>query len=173
MRWLNGITDSMDIESEQALGVGDGQGSLACCSPWGCKESDMAGWLNWLNNTMTLCGMNINSLVIWSTIQPQFTFPIMLHQCFHSKSLFESVLNNVYALSLAHRYRFPSLLFIPCNLSKNIYLFIFLAVLSLSCSMYVGLIVAFVTPGFQLRYVQDLRHWPILARKIKHRKLSN
>ena len=28
-------------EFEQALGVGDGQGSLACCSPGGCKESDM------------------------------------------------------------------------------------------------------------------------------------
>ena len=28
-------------EFEQALGVGDGQGSLACCSPWRCKESDM------------------------------------------------------------------------------------------------------------------------------------
>ena len=28
-------------ESEQAPGVGDGQGSLACCSPWGHKESDM------------------------------------------------------------------------------------------------------------------------------------
>ena len=27
-------------EFEQALGVGDGEGSLACCSPWGCKESD-------------------------------------------------------------------------------------------------------------------------------------
>ena len=27
-------------EFEQAPGVGDGQGSLACCSPWGCKESD-------------------------------------------------------------------------------------------------------------------------------------
>ena len=26
---------------EQALGVDDGQGSLPCCSPWGCKESDM------------------------------------------------------------------------------------------------------------------------------------
>ena len=25
---------------EQALGVGDGQGGLVCCSPWGCKESD-------------------------------------------------------------------------------------------------------------------------------------
>jgi len=28
-------------EFEQALGVGDGQGGLACCCPWGCKESDM------------------------------------------------------------------------------------------------------------------------------------
>ena len=26
---------------EQALGNGDGQGSLACCGLWGCKESDM------------------------------------------------------------------------------------------------------------------------------------
>ena len=41
MRWLDAITDSMDIEFEQAPGVGEGQGSLACCSPWGCKESDM------------------------------------------------------------------------------------------------------------------------------------
>jgi hypothetical protein len=28
-------------EFEQALGDGEGQGSLACCSPWGCKELDM------------------------------------------------------------------------------------------------------------------------------------
>ena len=34
-------------ESEQALGVGDGQGSLACCSPWDHKESDTTEWLNW------------------------------------------------------------------------------------------------------------------------------
>ena len=32
---------------EQALGVGDGQGSLARCSPWGGKESDMTEQLNW------------------------------------------------------------------------------------------------------------------------------
>ena len=31
----------MDRESEHALGDGDGQGSLACCSPWGHKKSDM------------------------------------------------------------------------------------------------------------------------------------
>ena len=35
-------------EFEQALGVGNGQGSLACCSPWGLKESDMTEQLNWL-----------------------------------------------------------------------------------------------------------------------------
>ena len=33
-------------ESEHAPGVGDGQGSLACCSLWGCKELDMTERLN-------------------------------------------------------------------------------------------------------------------------------
>jgi len=44
---------------EQALGVGDGQESLACCSPWGHKESGMTERLNWTelnhwNNTESL-----------------------------------------------------------------------------------------------------------------------
>ena len=39
--WLNGH------EFEQAPGVGDGQGSLACCSPWSRKESDTTEQLNW------------------------------------------------------------------------------------------------------------------------------
>ena len=46
MRCLDGITDSMH-EFEQAPGVGDGQGGLACCSPWGCKELYSIEWLNW------------------------------------------------------------------------------------------------------------------------------
>ena len=33
-------------EFEQALGVGDGQGSLVCCSPWGHKEMDTTERLN-------------------------------------------------------------------------------------------------------------------------------
>ena len=37
-------------EFEQAPRVGDGQGSLACCSPWGCKELDTTEQLKWLTD---------------------------------------------------------------------------------------------------------------------------
>ena len=43
-------------ELEQALGDGDGQGSLLCCSPCGHKESDRTEGLNKKNdNTYTFC----------------------------------------------------------------------------------------------------------------------
>ena len=45
MRWLDGIADSMDM-SFSKLGVGDGQGGLACYSLWGRKELDMTERLN-------------------------------------------------------------------------------------------------------------------------------
>ena len=44
-------------EFEQALAVGDGQGSLACCSPWGHKELDMTEQLNWTEPSRPL--MNV------------------------------------------------------------------------------------------------------------------
>ena len=47
--WLNGY------EFQQALGVAEGQGSLVCCSPWGCEESDMTERLNWVE---LLVGVN-------------------------------------------------------------------------------------------------------------------
>ena len=45
MRWLDGISNLMD-KSLSKLWEGDGQGSLACCSLWGGKESDMTEQLN-------------------------------------------------------------------------------------------------------------------------------
>ena len=45
--WLDGH------EFEQASGVGDGQGGLACCSPWGRKELDTNDWVTELNWTET------------------------------------------------------------------------------------------------------------------------
>ena len=46
VRWLDGITNSMDMSLSKPAGVGDGQGNLVCCSPRGCKESDMIEQLN-------------------------------------------------------------------------------------------------------------------------------
>ena len=50
-------------EFEQLLGVGDGEGSLVCCSPWGCKESDTTEWLNWYHNALYL--FNWSSFSSW------------------------------------------------------------------------------------------------------------
>ena len=50
--WHHGLNGH---EFEQALGDGERQGSLACCSPWGCKDLDMTEQLNKSNsNTLTL-----------------------------------------------------------------------------------------------------------------------
>ena len=51
MRWLDGITDSMDVRLSKLWEM-EGQGSLACCSPWCCNESDIAKWVN--NNTASI-----------------------------------------------------------------------------------------------------------------------
>ena len=68
MRWLDGITDSMD-EFEQALGAGDGQGSVTCCSPWGLKESDMTERLNWTNWTECILQIKTQN----PTVEPSVT----------------------------------------------------------------------------------------------------
>ena len=44
-RWLDGITDSMDMGLSKLWRWWRRQGGLACCSPWGRKESDMTEWL--------------------------------------------------------------------------------------------------------------------------------
>ena len=46
-RWLVNITNSMEMSLRKLCSVGDGQGSLVCCSPCVPKESDNTEWLNW------------------------------------------------------------------------------------------------------------------------------
>ena len=46
MRWLDGLTDMMAMKLSKLRELVMGQGSLACCSPWGRKESDTIEQLN-------------------------------------------------------------------------------------------------------------------------------
>ena len=60
MRWLDGITDTMN----RHLGkLWEGQGGLACCSPWGQKESDTTGRLN--NNSNKTCMLKSQPPAPW------------------------------------------------------------------------------------------------------------
>ena len=73
-QWLDGH------KFEQAPGVGDGQGILACCSPWGHKESDTTEQLNWTEHSREpACWGNLSSnvslrlfdsWVTWSSLCP-------------------------------------------------------------------------------------------------------
>ena len=56
-------------EFEQALWVGDGQGSLACCSPRVCRESGTTEWLNWTETT----NLKMNFLLF--NLHSQYTSP--------------------------------------------------------------------------------------------------
>ena len=75
-------------EFQQAPGVGGGQGSLACCSPWGHKELDTTEWQNWSENLLKGIFEKVPVLVerikdkIWRDIQGSrpHAFPRRLHQ---------------------------------------------------------------------------------------------
>ena len=81
MRWLNWHHWINGHEFEKATGDGDGEGSLACCSPWGHKESDTE-WTEWsggfpyvLQFKSEFCNLNLafshsnykrNALKMWN-----------------------------------------------------------------------------------------------------------
>ena len=63
--WLNAR------KFEQAPGVDDGQGSLACCSPWGHKGSDVIEWLNWTEHIWMVMSVS-TSVYILSVGYPKY-----------------------------------------------------------------------------------------------------
>ena len=74
--WLNGH------EFEQAPGVGEGQGNLACCSPWGCKVRH--DWTTELNWTAAESDLNGSELTVYPHWPGFFSFPLS----FYLKNLF-------------------------------------------------------------------------------------
>ena len=57
LHWCNGH------ELGQTLGDGEGQGGLACYSPWGCKESDMTEWLDWIEVLILRSGKELHIFI--------------------------------------------------------------------------------------------------------------
>ena len=104
MRWSASITDAMEMNLGK-LGVGDGQGGLACCSPWGHKESDMTVRLNSTptfeflasfaeKNTSSVfssrsnhLGLSIAVLALWDSPVPVLHFGLFLMLMFFAWGL--------------------------------------------------------------------------------------
>ena len=72
--WLDGH------EFEQAPRIGDGQGDLACFSPWGWKEFDMTEWQNWTDS------FDIFLLMIYYLPDIYFTFILVYSNDFRQKA---------------------------------------------------------------------------------------
>ena len=56
-------------EFEQGLGIGEGQGSLACCSPWGHKDSDPTERLNCTVDKKQICQCKVILLLMACTLK--------------------------------------------------------------------------------------------------------
>ena len=84
MRWLGDITDSMNM-FEQALGVGVGQGSLVCCSPWGLRVGHWVTELNWIHGTWEV-QKGRRWFIIWESLQQPTKF------CQHSEWVQKQIL---------------------------------------------------------------------------------
>ena len=84
MRWLDGITDSTDMS---LVRVGDGQGSLACCSRWGCRvRQDWATELNWPVINL-LAPAKLGYMCLWAGLALTANFSHLVRISVSSKQL--------------------------------------------------------------------------------------
>ena len=76
VRWHQGLKGH---EFEQATGVGDGQGNLACCSPLGRKTSDMTERLNWTDFFVSWLYLKVTK----DRLRQQYDFSYTISFCLH------------------------------------------------------------------------------------------
>ena len=86
-------------EFEQALGVGDGQGGLVCCSPWGHKESDTAEQPNWTESVIITPFFKIKSAQT-TLSKTQWKHALILHYVMTGTGRGKRKLGNMYYWTL-------------------------------------------------------------------------
>ena len=82
-------------ESEQVPGVGDGEGSLSCCSPWGCKELDTTEWLNWTEFQRGYWLLDLKQfffLIKLMLLAIKWSFKVLLYKIHQKRHSFKSLL---------------------------------------------------------------------------------
>ena len=99
-------------EFEQALGIGDGHGSLACCSPWGCKESDTTERLNRTDESSKYSCHSYIFWMSWSLPLLQGWFPYG-----GKESVRKCVLCLVYQMWSRHRFPWENYMSFNQNLA--------------------------------------------------------
>ena len=96
-----------------SLGIGDGQRSLACCIPWGNKESDTTEWLNWTEtpklrkDDQFLFKIYRVSHYLWHL------FHLLCHITSFNKHLLNVYLVSHWAICILSLFQFSYLLFLP------------------------------------------------------------
>ena len=110
-------------EFEWSPGVGDGQGGLACCDSWGCKESDTTEWLNWSECTVPLCLFFNPSRSLVNIYCIFSIFAFILYP--RSWIIFTSIMNYFFGrLPISTSFGcFPGVLSCPFVWNKNLLLF--------------------------------------------------
>ena len=108
--------------SMEAPGVGDGQGGLACCGPWGCKMSDMTDWseLNWERRLEAALFCEVKPFAVWGQC---CLYEITSVQSLHMKGCFQRTPNAQFLKDWFSAGKWPSwLIFV---LSSSAFFFFF------------------------------------------------
>ena len=93
MRWLDGVTDSVDMSFSKLLEIVKYKGSLACCSPRGHEELDMTERLNNSNNLFCYCNINLK--------EATKCLQVIVCKCTHSLDLYVFLYKRDHATSLS------------------------------------------------------------------------